>query len=202
MLYHLMLFAHIVGVLILFMSIGIQLAIVFGLRRAQTAEQARVWLRAAPVVARMFPLATLLILVAGISMVLTAWSILTAWVDVAFVAVLLLAMLGPVVTGARFKAVHQAAVSAPGGAPATGAGHPFDDPVLRGAALTMAAVTFGIVYLMVIKPDLLGSLVTMAVALALGGVLALLGRRSAAPVPVPVVARMRAIAPAEEGGQA
>lgn len=176
--YHLALFVHILGVLVLFMAVGVELAALMGVRGARSLEQVRTWARAGVGVGRLFPLALVLILAAGLYMTFAAWGIGTGWIAVALVTVLALAVAGPLLNGKRFEALHRAAASAAGDAVPDDVRRRLADPALRIAVYGMAGVSLGVVYLMVMKPDLLGSLVAVAVAGMLGVASALPGGRT------------------------
>jgi hypothetical protein len=66
MLYHIALFAHITGVVIYLVGVGVEVIVLRGLWRAQTVEQARGWLQTGRGTHTLFRLSTLLILVAGL----------------------------------------------------------------------------------------------------------------------------------------
>jgi hypothetical protein len=174
--YQLALFAHIIGVLLLFIALGLEVAALQGLRYALTTEQARTWLGLAHNVELLFPASGLLILVAGVYMTLLAWTFMTAWIVVAFVALIALSVLGAVVNGGRFKALERVAQSSTAGAISEELRRQIAEPTLRISVYTMTGAALGIVLLMVIKPDLPGSVVTVVVAALIAGASALLVR--------------------------
>lgn len=173
--YHIALFAHITGALIYFIGVGLDLVVLRGLRQARNVEPVRVWLQIARGIHRLFQLSTALIFIAGIYMALTVWGFWTPWIDVALVALLAFSAIGPLVNGRRFQAIGQTlgALMASGGI-ASGTEITAElqarihDPVLRISIHVMASTALGVVFLMTIKPDLLGSLATMVVAAATG----------------------------------
>jgi len=172
MLYHVALFAHVTGALMYFIGVGLEVIVLRNLRRAQSVEQARVWLRTGRGTIRLFRLSTVLILIAGVYMTLTVWGIWTPWIDVALVALVIFSALGPLVNGRRFRAIGQAMGAlgrvAPGGAITDDLKRRIYDPTLRTSIHVMAVAALGIVFLMTVKPDLGGSLATIAVAVAVG----------------------------------
>lgn len=177
--YHLALFAHICGVLLLFIADGVELTAMLGMRRAQAVEQVREWGRVEAAAEKLYPPAILLILAAGIYMALTAWGIRIAWIDTAFVLLLALSVQGPALNGRRLRAIHAAAEAAPAGPVPPALTRRILDPVLWTSAQTMPAIALGIVFLMVIKPNLAGSLATIVVAGVLGVLSALPAWRTA-----------------------
>jgi len=75
--YTVALFAHIVGVLILFISMALQWLITLRVRGARSITQVREWSGLARGLTRLAPVSAVLILGAGIYMTAIAWSILT-----------------------------------------------------------------------------------------------------------------------------
>jgi hypothetical protein len=195
MLYHVALFAHITGALMYFVGVGLEVIVLRNLRRAQTVEQVRVWLQTGKGTIRLFRLSTALILVAGVYMTLTVWGVWTPWIDVALIALIVFNALGPLVNGRRFRAIGQAMGAlgsvAPGGEITSDLKRRIYDPTLRTSIHIMAAAALGIVFLMTVKPDLVGSLATMAAAVAVGWLSTLMpDERQGAHVEVPASVRV------------
>lgn len=193
MLYHVALFAHITGALLYFVGVGLEVIVLHNLRRAQIVGQVRVWLQAGRGTIKLFRLSTALILLAGAYMTLTVWGVWTPWIDVALVALIVFNAVGPLLNGRRFRAIGQA-MGALGGAPGDAISGELErrihDSTLRSSIHVMAAAAFGIVFLMTVKPDLVGSLATMAVAVSLGWLSTLLREDSQrVPLKVPASAR-------------
>lgn len=191
MVYHIALFAHITGALIFFVGVGLEVMVLRNLRRVRSIEQLRVWLQAGRGTITLFRVSTALILVAGVYMTLTVWGLWTPWIDVALVALILFNLAGPLVNGRRFRAIGQAMGAlgevAPGGEITGDLRRQIDDVTLKTSIHVMGAAALGIVFLMTIKPNLLGSLVTMMVAVAVGWLSTLLREhRQPASVEVPV----------------
>jgi hypothetical protein len=183
--YQTALFLHILGALGFFIAIGVFYASVLGVRRAQTVEIIKLWTDAAARVSRiLFPLSFLVIVIAGIYMWVTVWSERAPWAGVALLAFLLLAIAATFLQGRRMAALGQSAATQPERAPVTGAlwaqAH---DVVTWVSANASAAFATGIVYLMTLKPDALGSVIALLIALVVGLVFGFLtqGRPAAAP---------------------
>ncbi len=148
--YTVALFAHMLGVLGLFTGIGLQWTSFLRFRRAQFVAQVREWASLTSVLGVLMPAASLLILVAGSYMTLTTWGWRTPWIDVSLAAlILVLAPMGAM-NSHRLKAIQTAAEA------------------LWTLVQTSGLTLVGVVFLMIIKPDLVGSLITLAVALVLG----------------------------------
>lgn len=170
-LYTLALFAHILGVLALFIGIGLQWISVLRLRQARTAAQAREWVGLARGVGRLSPVAGALIIGAGIAMMVMSWNLTTPWILVSLLAILLMMVANMGVAARRMKAIGQALAGedgAAGGSLTQELRQRTHDPALWVATQLAAALALGVVFMMTVKPDVGGSLLTLAVALALG----------------------------------
>lgn len=183
--YEIALFLHILGALGFFIAIAIVYASVLGVRRAQTVGTIKLWTSAAaPAIRLIFPIAGLVILVAGLYMVVTVWGERAQWAGVALIAFLLLMIASALLQGRRITMLGRQVADQPDNAPVTGAlwtqAH---DAVTWVSVNASAAFAIGIVYLMTLKPDALGSVIALLVALVVGLVFGFLtqGRAAAAP---------------------
>jgi len=167
MLYTLALFTHIVGVLGIFIIVGLELASLFGLRRARLMEEVRGWASLHHVIAWAFPLAALLTLGAGLFLALDTWGWKVPWIDVAFFAFIAMGLLGRLNTG-RHQQLHRAMGEALSGSVPMELREQLHDPVLWSFTLLLTTIGLGVVFLMTVKPDLLGSLIALAVAILVG----------------------------------
>jgi hypothetical protein len=163
--YSIALFLHIVGALALFVALGLEGVVLFNLRRAATAEQVREWARVSGLNRRLSPASLGLILLAGLYMTVTTWKS-QEWINTAFLTMLLLPVFGAL-NGRRLAAVGRSLATEQGPLP-DAARVRLGDPFLTTSYLIRLAAALGIVFLMVVKPDLLGSVVTIGVALAAG----------------------------------
>ena len=164
--YSVALFVHIVGALGLFVALGLEWASLSYLRRAATVEQAREWLGMFSVQRRLSPISWLAILIPGFYMAATAWRA-TGWIPTALAAVILIAVLGAALTGRRMARIGQS-VAVESGPISSTLRQRLDDPLLWASLRFRTAIALGIVFLMTAKPELLGSLLIMSVAGALG----------------------------------
>lgn len=173
--YSIALFLHIVGALGFFVALGLEWISLRHLRRATTAEQVREWMRVPNKMGRLGMIAMLTLLGAGFYMMVTAWGGV-AWITVTLGALVLMILLGMVITGRRMAAIGRMVNTARG--PLSPTLQPLlHDPVLWVSMQTRVAIALGIVFLMTVKPDLGGSLLTIGVAIVLG-------LASALPLPV------------------
>src|SRR5258708_9914909 len=180
--YAVALFAHIVGVLTLFITLALQWLITLRLRRASSIAQAREWRGLAKGLNRVAPVSGVLILGAGIYMTALAWSLVTTWIDVSIAAMGIMMIFGIGVVGRRLTAIQRAAEAVEAATDAIPAALQarMDDPALFVSVQTPVAVALGIVFMMTNKPSLTVSIVAVIVSLALGrlpGTLTLRPRR-------------------------
>ena len=164
-LYSVALFLHIVGALGLFVALGLEWTSLLHLRRATTAEQAREWLKLLGLVRRVGPASLAAILLPGLYMAATVWGG-RAWIGVGLAAMLLLPPLGAL-NGLRLAAIGRE-VAAASGLLSPGLGARLRHPLLWVSIQTRAAIALGIVFLMTVKPDLAGALLTIGTAIILG----------------------------------
>jgi hypothetical protein len=178
--YNLALFAHIVGVLTLFISLAVQWLSTLRVRHAGFIDQVRVWSGLASGVNRLAPISGVLILGAGIYMTAIAWSVLTMWVDISVGAMVIMMVLGMGVVGRRLKAIQRAASDAPTNGIDVTLQTSMEDPALWVSMQMAVAVALSIVFMMTTKPNLTISVISVLASLALGalvGVVTLHSRR-------------------------
>jgi hypothetical protein len=170
-LYTLALFAHLVGVLGLFIGMGLQWVVIIGFRRAQTAAQVRLWSGPLRPVAMLGSISAALILLAGGYMMFTAWGAGTPWIVISLGAMLLMAALGMGITVRKLRVVQRAAMAyGPSDVISPELRRHIYNPMLWISAHLASAVALGIVFLMTTKPNWLISLLVVAVTMALGGI--------------------------------
>lgn len=166
--YTIVLFLHVSGAIGYFISMGVWLFGLVGLRRAQRVEQVRSLSNLIGMTGPIFGISVLFILAAGLYMAITAWSLQTGWIAVALITLVLMAPFGTAIIEPRRRALSRLANEAPDGPLPETLKQRIHDPVLGTALLTLTTLLFGIVFLMTTKPSLPGSLIVMAIALALG----------------------------------
>lgn len=182
--YTVALFAHILGVLGLFIGIAMDWITILRLRQARTAAQVRERTSLIGVQARLIQIASLLVLVAGIYMTVRVWGWNIPWILVALAAMIVMGALSGGVNARRLRAIQKAAEDTSETLPPV-LQRQIVDPMLLTAAQTAGMVGVGVIFLMTTKPDWVGSLITLAVALVLGVVSAQPWRRPReAAVPV------------------
>ena len=166
--YTIVLFLHVSGAIGYFISMGVWLFGLVGLRKAQRVEQVRSLSNLISMTGPIFGISVLFILAAGLYMAITAWSLQAGWIAVALITLVLMAPLGTAIIEPRRRALSRLANEAPDGPLPETLKQSIHDPVLGTSLQTLTTLLFGIVFLMTTKPSLPGSLIVMAVALALG----------------------------------
>jgi hypothetical protein len=179
--YRIALFAHYLGILLLFIAVGLSHTAVARMKRASSVEQLREWTKLATDTSRVFPVSNVLILVSGGYMTYESFSWWPAWLTLSLTTVLLLAPFGGLVVGKRITAIREAAESAGGGAVTPALSAMTGDKFLTGASNVMAALGLAVMALMTFKLDWGPSSAILGTAVVLG---LASSQRSAAPLPV------------------
>ena len=179
--YTIALFLHVSGAIGYFVGIGTWLFILIGLRRAQRVEQVRSLVNLIGLSGPITGISLLLILTTGFYMAFTAWSLQTGWIAIALISLVLMVPSGAALIEPRRRSIARLAQEAPDGPLPQALEQRIHDPVLGTTLQTVAVLLLGIVFLMTNKPSLTGSLIVMAVALALGLVSGLLVSRATRP---------------------
>ena len=149
----------------LLFAMGLEWVSVAHVRRAETVEQARDWLGLFGVIRRAGPASLAAILIPGIYMAVTVWGGV-GWIVVGFAALLLLPPLG-MINGLRLPAMARDMAGESGPLPPARRQR-LDDPLFLASIQIRTAIAVGIVFLMTVKPDLLGSAIAIVVAIAVG----------------------------------
>lgn len=179
-LYTLALFLHICGALTLGAINALLLIGLMGVRRASNVEETRLWSGLAERTGRVIPLTALLLVVPGVYLVFAAWGWTTPWIDTALGAVVVLGLLARGILETRLAALHAEALRAAIGSIPAALHERRTDRTLWIACWLFTILFLGVVFLMTNKPDLTGSLITIAVALVAGAALPIFGRQPAA----------------------
>jgi hypothetical protein len=165
-LYSIVLFLHVVAAMGLFAALGIEWVLLVHLRRASSGEQARTWLTLFLRLRPLFGLSLAIILLAGLYMTIDVWG-WDPWILVALGSMVMLGAIGGALTGTRMAAIGRAMGEGGGAVTASLRGR-LRHPALLASLQLRTALVLGIVFLMTNKPGLVGTLVTIGVAVALG----------------------------------
>lgn len=160
--YPYLLFIHVASALTLFAGEGAGYLALRALQHAKTTGGVRAALARSAEAAKLPHVASFLLLVSGVSMSALVWGFTRAWVDLALVVFFLIFVQVSLVDAPRYKRLarlsHEGSESE-----LLAAAH--DPALLRWTKLRLGA-TFSLVYLMTVKPGMLGSF--LGVGLILG----------------------------------
>jgi hypothetical protein len=175
--YSIALYLHIVGALGTFAALGVEWASLRPLRSVVTVAQAREWFQVATSGQRIGGVSMLVLLLSGIYMMVTVWGGVP-WIAVTIGTLLLLAL--PGIPVSRRMATIQRTEPVEDGSVSPSFSGFLQHPLLWVFIHTRITVVLGIVFLMTVKPDLPGSLLTIGIAIILGlaSSLALLDRKA------------------------
>lgn len=164
--YSIFLFLHIVSSLGIFVALGLEWT---GLRQIQTAmslEQVRTWMGMLKNVRKVGFVSMLATVVTGTYMSVRYWGG-EAWIIVTVASLILLIVIAQVLTAPRMAALGKALFTEKGALSKTFhslANH----PLLSVSIQTRAAIALGIIFLKIVKPDLVGSLLTISIGIIVG----------------------------------
>ena len=171
--YRLVLFLHIVGAVLLFAALGVEVFAGARLRRAGDVGELRGVGKMMEATGPVHGIASLLLLGGGIYLALDQFSLTTSWVLPSFVLTLAFSIIGPAVLAKRGAALVEQVEQAPPGEADAVLSAALNDPRLWSLMHGMAASAVGILWLMTNKPGTVASWVTVIATFAVG---ALAGR--------------------------
>jgi uncharacterized membrane protein len=161
------LFTHVVGMLVLFISIAFEWLSLESLRRSTTSEHASSWVRLYGILPRVYGVAFAVILMSGIYLARGAGLFDFAWVRLSLGLMVLMGILGGPAVRTQARAIGEAAGQGREIALAAlhnNASHRW----LRASLFMRAAMGLAAVYLMIGKPLLGASLLVTGGAVAVG----------------------------------
>jgi hypothetical protein len=185
-LYSIALFFHVVGALGFFVALGLEWFNLRALQRTTTVEQVSEWFKVTGRLRGLAGISMLIILAAGFYMTFAAWRG-AEWIEVAFGAMILQGIVAGVLTAPRMRAIQKAITNENGnesGPISPSLDNLLHHPLLWVSMLARVGIGLGIIFLMCVKPMLMGSLITIAVATVIGLALAMvtMGSRRSEPV--------------------
>jgi Predicted integral membrane protein (DUF2269) len=179
--YQIALFIHILGVLCLMSGHTLLHASLEAMRRAQQVEQVRDWIAIAVGLDTFMPFFALAVLLPGIYMAWTAWGWTTPWIDVSLALFLIMMILGPILLGRRFAALNKMVkMMVPGSIQAPLAAQ-IRDRILWTIENTFTSLLLAILFLMTVKPNLLGTGIVVSIGFVIGLLSTVRMRRVAPP---------------------
>ena len=165
------LFFHILGALGFFVALGLEWVGLRQMRNATATEQVRQGMRISGSTRRLGMASMLIILVFGFYLAAVDWG-RPAGITVTLGVIVVMIALLVAFTGPRMAAIGRALASEKGTL-SPSLQQLVSHPLLWISIQTRVAMALGIVFLMTVKPDLGGSLLTIGVATALGFAFAL-----------------------------
>jgi hypothetical protein len=170
-LYSIALFLHVVGALLLFVTLTVEGAALRQVRRAATTEQAQGAAALLGLNRIVGPLSALGVLIPGLYMTATSWG-WVAWIVVALASWLAVAVLGAV-NGIRIVALERSEALVTGSR----------NPMFLISWTTRVGIALGVVFLMTVKPGAAGAVVAILVAAGAGVALGVSLSRMRGPEP-------------------
>ena len=162
----LLLFAHVVSVLALFVGLGLEWLSLDALRRSTARLEALRWLRVSTVVPRFSGIALALTVASGFYLGARFGVLGDGWMRASYAALLLMAIVGGPVAHPPMRALRQAAQT-PGDGVVSALRAAASHSILRLSLRVRVAFGLAVVYLMIGKPDAAASLLVMGLALVL-----------------------------------
>jgi Predicted integral membrane protein (DUF2269) len=170
-LYEVVLFLHLLGVVTLFIAVGLIQRGGAQVRTAETLDHLRLWLGLVRMTRNMFPTSALLLLVTGLYMTSDVWTFDAPWIVVSIVGLIALTVVGGAVIGPRFRRVGMAAGGAGDGPVPPEIRRSIEEPTIWIALYANSGAAMGILWLMVTKPDWAASIAVVVGLALLGGFL-------------------------------
>ena len=155
------LFAHLTGMLTLFAGLGLELVSLASLERVAGRDDAAPWIRVLRALPRVYGIAFGVILLSGMPLAARVGVFGLAWVRVSFGTMVLMAIAGGPLTRSRMRAIARDESSA-------AFRRHTADPLLRASIRIRVALGLAVVYMMIAKTGISGSLLAIGVALLVG----------------------------------
>ena len=138
------------------------------LRRVERVEQVRLVLRLMVMPGPVAGFGMLFIIVSGLYMVATTWGWQTGWIDVSLGSLIVLLMPSGAFIGIRRQAIARLSNEIPDGPLSEELVKRIQDPLLGTSTIMLNALLFGIIFLMVVKPAPIFSLIVIGASIVLG----------------------------------
>ena len=160
------LFLHIAGALGFFIALGLEWTGLWQIRSAMIPVQVRAWMGILKNTRKVGFVSMLATVITGIYMMLTDVGA-EAWIIATIGSLVLVIALSQVLTAPRMAAIGRTLATEKGTLSST-FHNLADQPLLWISIQTRVAIALAIVFLKTVKPDLVGSLLTVGVAIVLG----------------------------------
>ena len=170
------LFIHLLGVVSLFIAIGMVQRLGTKIRSTSSVEELRLWLGLVRTTAPMFPVAALVILASGLYMAARSFSFETPWIVVAIGAVVVMMILGGTLLRRGMAAMGKEAGSAGSFTPELA--RAVANPTPWGVLGLNSGMSMGLLWIMVNKPGWAQSIGVVVVLGVIGAVAAVAATKS------------------------
>jgi hypothetical protein len=157
------LFVHVVGVLGLFVGLGLESLVMGAVRRSAQREEAVRWIGVNATVARLTGIAFAVAIASGFYLGARVGVLGDGWVRASYGALLLMGIVAGPITRPRIQALQRAVVD-PNGGTMTALRAAASDSILRASVRVRVVFGLAVVYLMIGKPDASGSLLVLGLA--------------------------------------
>lgn len=169
--YHIALFLHLSALLAATATSALVHFIESRMRAASTSGEVRQWIGLLGKVTVAFPVASLTLVATGVYMVIGVFPWHTGWIEVGLAGIVLLMVLGGTV-GRRGRLLERALEQSSDGPVTAEIAALVRDPIARTFTWMNTALALGIVYIMVMKTSLVGSITAVAIAVWIGALVA------------------------------
>lgn len=170
MLYNVLLFLHIMGSIIMFVAIGITLTAMISMIHSKKVETMQIWAKLAVKMDGLLPFSVIFILFPGLYLVITTWGWGQAWINISLVMLVVMTVMGPVINLRRLKVILNTVSAEEAGtnAPSPALINQVKDQTLWNSVTIMTMLAIGIVFLMTVKLELFGSVITVIFSVLIG----------------------------------
>jgi hypothetical protein len=172
--YPIALFIHVTSAMMLAAGLGIMTVCEFRVGTAWTLEELRRWVGLADKTGKALGAVAPVLLLSALYLVHLRWGFGQAWVVMALIAFLVMAISGRALIGSRLYAILEAAITAGSVSPAIRA--MIEDPLLRWHPWVRVGVFSWLLFLMTTKPGLQGAVVSLIFGLGFSVVLGVMNR--------------------------
>jgi uncharacterized membrane protein len=139
------------------------------MRRATTVQEVRVLARLGSLVEKVFPAASLVLLLSGAYLVNElGWHWSDGWVSWSALALIIATAIGGLVNAPRMNAIHKASDAAPDGPVPSSLSSLLNDPILFGSIHALSLVVLAIIWNMTTKPGGVEAFLAIVLLAAIG----------------------------------
>ncbi|WP_436486700.1 hypothetical protein [Chitinophaga sp. ARDCPP14] len=165
MLYKIALFLHIIGALMVCAAIAIEWLCIIHFRKTASMDRIKESLFYYSRIGIIGDIGALLILVPGIYMMVSVWGD-ARWAIFGFLGLILIGLIGGIITGRKMKKIRK--IMKENNAHSQELEKLINDNSLWFSIKMRTAIFLGVIFLMTIKPELEGSIITISVSIILG----------------------------------